>query len=172
MCQDVNVLKMISSKGQATRLQQLSYVEGKCRLFCNELMGNSVPSTMSDTFAGRSIGSALIDIDFHEIIFTRLQKIQEYLLESPEDVADIMVRDKFENIKCSFGTPVISGLPSIPLEVPCLAPGHHSHPEISIENSRMIFTQYVMFHGIPYTHDADKEQARRSEFSSIARSTR
>lgn len=113
---DVNVLKMMSSKGQATRLQQLSYVEG------------------------RSIGSALIDIDFHEIIFRRLQRIQQYLLESPEDVADIMVRDKFESVKCSFGTPVISSLPSIPLEVPCLAPGHHFHPGIFIENSRMIFT--------------------------------
>ena len=96
---------------------------------------------MSNVFAGRSIGSALIDIDFHEILFTRLQKIQEYLLESPDDVADKMVRDKFERVKCAFGTPVISSLPSIPLEVPCLAPGHHHHPEISIENSRMIFTQ-------------------------------
>lgn len=96
---------------------------------------------MSNIFAGRSIGSALIDIDFHEIILTRLQKIQEFLLESPEDVAGIMIRDKFERVKCSFGTSVISNLPRIPLEVPCLAPGHHSHPEISIENSRMIFSQ-------------------------------
>ena len=95
---------------------------------------------MSNVLAGCSIGSALIDIDFHEIIFTRLHKIQEYLLESPEDVADKMVRDKFESVKCSFGTPVISSLPSIPLEVPYLAPGYY-HPEISIENSRMIFTQ-------------------------------
>ena len=95
---------------------------------------------MSDVFAGCSIGSALIDIDFHEIIFTRLQKIQGYLSESPEDVAEKMVRDRFERVKCSFGTSVISTLPSIPLEVPCLASGHH-HPEISIENSRMIFTQ-------------------------------
>lgn len=106
---------------------------------CKESLGKNVPSTMSNIFAGRSIGSALIDIDFHEIIFTRLRKIQEYLLESPEDVADRMVRDKFESVKCSFGTQVISTLPSIPLEIPCLASGHH-HPEIFIENSRMIFT--------------------------------
>ena len=132
---------MMSSKGQATRLQQLSYVEGSYPLFCDELLRKSVPSTKSNVFAGRSIGSALIDIDFHEIIFRRLQRIQQYLLESPEDVADIMVRDKFESVKCSFGTPVISSLPSIPLEVPCLAPGHHFHPGIFIENSRMIFTQ-------------------------------
>ncbi|KAL9134165.1 MAG: hypothetical protein Q9175_004651 [Cornicularia normoerica] len=78
-------------------------------------------------------------IDFHEIIFARLQKIQEYLLENPEDVAEIMVRDKFERVKCSFGTPVISTRSRISLEVPGLAAGHH-HPEISIEDSRMIFT--------------------------------
>ena len=107
---------------------------------CDELLGKDVPSTMSNVFAGRSIGSALIDIDFHGIILTRLQKIQEYLLESPEDVADRMVRDKFERVKCSFGTSAISTLPNIPLEVPCLASGHH-HPEIFIENSRMMITQ-------------------------------
>ena len=95
---------------------------------------------MSNVFAGRSVGSSLIDIDFHQIVFTRLQKIQDYLLESAEDVADKMVRDKFERVKCSFGTSALSTLPSIPLEVPCLASGHH-HPEIFIENSRMIFTQ-------------------------------
>lgn len=99
-----------------------------------------MPLSISNVFAGRSIGSALIDIDFYEIIFTRLEKIREYLLESPEDVAHRMVRDKFERVKCSFGTQVICSLPSIPLEVPCLAAGHH-HPEISIENSRMIFAQ-------------------------------
>ena len=97
-------------------------------------------STMSNVIAGCPIGSALIDIDFHDKVSARLQKIQDYLSESPEDVADRMVRDKFERVKCSFGTSVISTLPSIPLEIPCLASGHH-HPEIFIENSRMIFTQ-------------------------------
>ena len=108
---------------------------------CDELLREDVPSTMSNVFAGRPIGSTLIDIDFHGIILTRLQTIQEYLLESPEDVADRMVRDKFERVKCSFGTSAISTLPSIPLEVPCLASGHHDHPEIFIENSRMMITQ-------------------------------
>ena len=132
---------MTSSKGQATKLEQLSHVEGNYRISCHELLGKSCRSTMSNVFAGGSIGSAFIDMDFHEVISARLQKIQEHLLESPEDVADIMVRGKFESVKCSFGTPVISSLPSIPLEVPCLALGHYFHPEISIENSRMIFTQ-------------------------------
>lgn len=107
---------------------------------CDELLGRSVLSTMSDVYTGRSIGSALIDIDFHEIILARLQKIQEYLQEDPEDVAEKLVRDKFERLKCSFGTPVISTLPRILLEIPGLAPGHH-HPEISIEDSKMVFTQ-------------------------------
>lgn len=108
--------------------------------FCDEMQGRSVPSTMSNVFVGRSIGSALIDIDFYEIIFARLQKIQEILQEDIEDVAEKLVRDKFERVKCSFGTPVISTLPRIPLEVPGLAPGHH-YPEISIEDSNMVFTQ-------------------------------
>ena len=99
-----------------------------------------MPSTESNIFTGCSIGSALIDIDFHSKVSARLQKIQEYLLESPEDVAETMVRDKFERVKCSFGTSVISTLPRIPLEIPSLASGHH-HPEIFIENSKMIFTQ-------------------------------
>ncbi|KAM0795114.1 hypothetical protein BDR22DRAFT_814045 [Usnea florida] len=112
---DVNVLRMTSLKGQATRLKQLSYVEG------------------------RSIGSALIDIDFEDLLFTRLEKIKQYLLKDPEDVVEEMVRDKFERIKCSFGTPSISTLPRIPFEIPGLAPGHH-YPEIAIEDSRMMFT--------------------------------
>lgn len=130
---------MTSSRGQATRLQQLSYVEGNDRI-CDEMLGRSVPSTMSNVFVGRSIGSALIDIDFYEIIFARLQKIQDILVENVEDVAEKFVRDKFERVKCSFGTPVISTLPRISLKVPGLAPGHY-HPEISIEDSNMVFTQ-------------------------------
>ena len=109
-------------------------------MFCNELLGKGIPSTISNVLIGGSIGSTLIDMDFYEIVVTRLEKIREYLLESPEDVAEKMVRDKFEMFKCSFGTPAISSLPSVPLEVPCLPPRHH-HPDISIENSRMMFTQ-------------------------------
>ena len=90
--------------------------------------------------AGRSVGSALIDIDFHGILSARLHRIREYLVEDPEDVAEKIVRDKFERFKCSFGTPFFSALPKISLEIPGLAPGHH-YPELSIEDSRMIFTQ-------------------------------
>ena len=140
--------------------------------FCDELLRRTVPWTMSNVFAGRSIGSTLIDIDFHEIIFARLQKIQEYLREDPEDVAERMVRDKFERIKCSFGTPVISTLPRIPLEIPGLAPGHN-YPEISIEDSKMIFTQsvLVLITGILCIRPSDKQQARSSMLCLIARST-
>lgn len=106
-------------------------------------LGRTGAPNVSNTVAGRSIGSALIDIDFEDILFTRLQKIQEYLLKDPEDVVEEMVRDKFERIKCSFGTPSISTLPRIPFEVPGLAPGHH-YPEIAIEDSRMMFTLSVV----------------------------
>ena len=89
---------------------------------------------------GRSVGSALIDIDFHGILSARLHKIREYLIEDPEDVAEKIVRDKFERVKCSFGTPFSSALPEIAFGIPGLAPGQH-YPELSIKDSRMIFTQ-------------------------------
>lgn len=95
---------------------------------------------MSNKLAGRPIGFALIDYKFHGIISSQLQKIQQYLLESSKDVADRIIRDKLKMIKYSFGTPTISNLFNISLKVSCLAPGHY-HPEISIENSKMIFTQ-------------------------------
>ena len=109
----------------------------------DDSLGITGAPEMSNAVVGRSIGSALIDIDFEEILFTRLQKIKQYLLKDPEDVVEEMVRDKFERIKCSFGTPSISTLPRIPFEIPGLAPGHH-YPEIAIEDSRMMFTLSVV----------------------------
>ena len=112
-------------------------------IFCGDSLGRTGALEMSNVVAGRSIGSALIDIDFQDILFMRLQKIQEYLQRDLEDVVEEMVRDKFERIKCSFGTPSISTLPRIQLEVPGLAPGYH-YPEIAIEDSRMIFKLSVV----------------------------
>lgn len=140
-------------------------------IFYSDSLGRTGAPELSNVVAGRSIGSALIDIDFQEILFTRLQKIQEYLLEHPEDVVEEMVRDRFERIKCSFGTPSISTLPRIPLEVPGLAPGHH-YPELAIEDSRMMFTLSVaLINGICCIRGSNKQQARNSRVCLTSRST-
>ena len=89
--------------------------------------------------SGRSIGSALIDMNFHHIVSERLNMIRANLNEDPDVVADRMVHGRFERIKCSYGTAAASALPTIPIEIPGLDPGY-SLPVASIEDSRMIVT--------------------------------
>ncbi|KAL9137562.1 MAG: hypothetical protein Q9175_001216 [Cornicularia normoerica] len=113
---DVNVLQLTSSRGEPTQLQQLSWVEG------------------------RSIGSALIDINFHHIVSDRLNKIRDYLQGEPDDIADKMMQGRFERFKCSYGTAASSTIPTIPLEVPGLPPGKH-FPIVNIEDSIMRITR-------------------------------
>lgn len=114
----MNVLQLTSSRGEPTQLQQLSWVEG------------------------RSIGSALIDINFHHIVSDRLNKIRDYLQGEPDDIADKMMQGRFERFKCSYGTAASSTIPTIPLEVPGLPPGKH-FPIVNIEDSIMRITRYV-----------------------------
>ena len=89
---------------------------------------------------GRPIGSALIDMDFHQILSDRLEKIQDFLQGDPETIADQMMQGRFERIKCSFGTAASSGVPLIPLPVPGLAPGF-CHSSTNIENSTFVLTR-------------------------------
>lgn len=114
----MNVLQLKSSRGEPTQLQQLSWVEG------------------------RSIGSALIDINFHHIVTDRLNKIRDYLEGEPDDIADKMMQGRFERFKCSYGTAGSSAIPTIPLEVPGLRPGKH-FLNVNIEDSTMRITRYV-----------------------------
>ena len=114
----MNVLQLKSSRGEPTQLQQLSWVEG------------------------RSIGSALIDLNFHHIVSDRLNKIRDYLEGEPDDIADKMLRGRFERFKCSYGTAASSAMPTIPLEVPGLRPGGH-FPNVNIEDSTMRINRYV-----------------------------
>ena len=107
------MLKLNSFKGEATQLQQLGWVEG------------------------RSIGSALIDMNFHQIAVSRLDKIRASLRGEPDMIADRMVHGRFERIKCSYGTAASSALPTIPIEVPDLEPGYDA-PEARIEDAKMI----------------------------------
>ena len=110
---DVNVLKMISSRGEPTQLKQLTWVEG------------------------HSIGSALIDFKFHHMVSDRLEKIRSHLQSDPETNADQMLHGKFERTKCSYGTLGASANPTIPFPIPGMSPGY-SFPNLNIEDSKMI----------------------------------
>lgn len=114
----MNVLRLTSSRGEPTQLQQLSWVEG------------------------RSIGSALIDISFHHIVSDRLNKIRGYLSGEPGLIAEKMMQGRFERFKCSYGTAASSAIPTIPLQVPGLGPGMH-FPNVNIEDSTMKITRYL-----------------------------
>ena len=113
----MNVLQLTSSRAEPTHLSPLSWVNGQ------------------------PIGSALIDINFHRIVSDRLAKIHDYLSGEPDVIADKMMQGRFERFKCSYGTPSSSTIPTIPLEVPGLAPGTHL-PNVNIEDSTMKITRY------------------------------
>ena len=110
---DVNVLKLDSYRGEATKLQQLGWVEG------------------------RAIGSALIDMKFKQQLSERLDKIASYLMHDPDTTAEnMMTQGKFERLKCSFGSNATSNLPTIPLNVTGMAAGM-AFPTLKIEDSKM-----------------------------------
>ena len=115
---DVNVLRLTSGKGAATRLQQMSWVEG------------------------RPVGSTSIDIAFHEIITRRLDKIQDHLKDDVDIVADEMMQSRFERFKCSYGSAVANSIPNLLLEVPGLEPGTN-FLDAGIDNSSMAFSRCV-----------------------------
>ena len=62
-----------------------------------------------------------MDLDMHQRIFSRLERIREHLPGDPVDVAEQMIRGSWERIKCSYGSMAFSTLPTIPLPVPGLA---------------------------------------------------
>ena len=113
---DVNVLKVKSSRGEPTQLEQLTWVEGQ------------------------NIGSALIDEQFVQMISNRLNSIRDYIRGDPVSIAEQMMQGKFERMKCSYGTPASSTIPKIPLPIPDLAPGYN-FPNINVEDSRMMITR-------------------------------
>ncbi len=116
----MNVLQLISSRGEPTYLQPLSWVDGD------------------------PTGSALIDINFHSLVSSRLNKIRDYLKGEPNEIAYKMMQGRFERFKCSYGTPASAAIPTIPLEVPGLGSGKH-FPNVKIEDSTMKITRHVIY---------------------------
>ena len=133
--QDVNVLRLTSARGEPIRLRQLGWVEGQLLLPMSQY---SEP--LINGVVGRPIGSAMIDIDFHQILSDRLERIQDHLQGDPDIIADQMMQGRFERIKCSFGTAASSAIPTIPLRVPGLAPGF-CYSAAGIEDSTLVLTR-------------------------------
>ncbi|OJD26622.1 hypothetical protein ACJ73_01990 [Blastomyces percursus] len=75
---DVNVLKILPSKGEPSKLEPLSHVEG------------------------RPIGSVFIDFSVHQFIFQRLENVRDHLPAPLKDIAWEMMSGGFERFKCSF----------------------------------------------------------------------
>ncbi|PLB53308.1 hypothetical protein P170DRAFT_454418 [Aspergillus steynii IBT 23096] len=92
---DVNVLKLISNRGEPTRLEQLGHVEGQ------------------------PIGSVFIDRRIHHLIYKRLEKVRDHLEMSPSDAAWMMISGRFQRMKCAFGTKAIL-TPWLTLDVPTI----------------------------------------------------
>ncbi|KAB8077963.1 hypothetical protein BDV29DRAFT_167418 [Aspergillus leporis] len=108
---DVNVLKLISSRGEPTRLEQLGHVEGQ------------------------PIGSVFIDRKIHHLICERLEKVQDHLDLAPSDAAWIMTSGRFQRLKCAFGTEATL-TPWLKLDVPSLGTVLDL-PEAEIYNGQM-----------------------------------
>lgn len=130
------MLKLMSARGEPTRLHQLGWVEGQLLLPVSLNVGPLIGRVV-----GRPIGSALIDMDFHQILSDQLEGIQNHLQGDPGIIADQMMQGRFERIKCSFGTAASSAVPTIPLHVPGLAPGF-CHSGANIEDSTLVLTRY------------------------------
>ncbi|OQD84112.1 hypothetical protein PENANT_c014G07146 [Penicillium antarcticum] len=108
---DVNVLKLMSSRGEPTRLEQLGHVEGQ------------------------PIGSVFIDRKMHQLICERLEKVKESLGLPPSEAAWKMTSGRFQRLKCAFGTESTL-TPWLTLDVPSLEPSP-DFPEAEIYNGQM-----------------------------------
>ncbi|KAJ5930551.1 hypothetical protein N7466_006044 [Penicillium verhagenii] len=108
---DVNVLKLISSRGEPTRLEQLGHVEGQ------------------------PIGSTFIDRQIYDLIFARLQKAHDELGLPPNETAWRMISGRFQRLKCAFGTDA-SATPWLKLDVPS-SDSNLTHPAAEIYDGQM-----------------------------------
>ncbi|KAJ5655126.1 hypothetical protein N7490_002129 [Penicillium lividum] len=108
---DVNVLKLISSRGEPTRLEQLGHVEG------------------------HPIGSAFIDRNIYDLIRAKLGTIRDHLSFPPNETAWKLISGRFQRLKCAFGTEA-TATPWLKLDVPLLDPTV-DHVDAGIHNAQM-----------------------------------
>jgi hypothetical protein len=131
--QDVNVLKLRSSRGEPTRLDPLLQVEGE--------RAHLTLETVFDDFLseGQPIGSALIDIRVQQLLVERLRHIAHRLPASPLEISERMMHGRFERFKCSFGTNA-SNMRQLLLTIPGLPPGT-DYPLAGISDSQIGITR-------------------------------
>ncbi|KAJ5726652.1 uncharacterized protein N7483_008009 [Penicillium malachiteum] len=108
---DVNVLKLMSSLGEPTRLEQMGQVEG-------------LP-----------IGSVFVDRHVHEILTKKLENAQDHLRLPPAETAWAMTTGRFQRFKCAFGSEVTL-TPYLKLDVPNLA-SDFDLPEAGISDGQI-----------------------------------
>ncbi|KAH7007838.1 hypothetical protein B0J12DRAFT_753154 [Macrophomina phaseolina] len=112
---DLNTLKVVIGPDSTKELKPVGYVEGNV------------------------IGSTLIDFAVEKIIEDRLRPV-EHLLggRDPADVAEEMVRGKFQRFKHSLGSHGNSSnrAPELSIRIPDLPPGQ-DHPQAKIRDSKI-----------------------------------
>ncbi|EKG18078.1 hypothetical protein MPH_04768 [Macrophomina phaseolina MS6] len=111
---DVNILK-VASIGTRTELTPLCHVDGI------------------------AIGSALIDWRMSLNIEERLELVKYLLGSTPHELAEQMIRGRFETFKCDFGSPA-SDMEEYPLPIPGMRPGY-DFPGSRIRNSSIILNR-------------------------------
>jgi len=112
---DVNILKVTSSTFGQTVLEPLGWVEGQ------------------------AVGSTLIDFKVEKMMMERLESIRHSLPGEPAKLAEMMMSDRFETFKCSFGSEAMNVLDLL-LPIPGMAAGM-DFPQANIRDSKMIITK-------------------------------
>ena len=112
---DLNVLKVESAERHRMRLLPLSWTEGE------------------------AIGSTVIDWKVRKIVEQRLTPIQSHIDGDLDLVVSKMMRDKFEGLKCSFGTEGMD-VPRMFLPIPGMPLGME-FPDLGVEDSKIVITR-------------------------------
>lgn len=107
------MLKLVSSLGEPTKLEQLGQVEGKSL----NVGTIKMREMRSDYFPGQPIGSVFIDRHVHRILSEKLEKVQDYLQLTPSETAWRMIIGRFQRFKCAFGSDA-NIAPYLKLDVP------------------------------------------------------
>ncbi|KAL4901442.1 hypothetical protein BDW74DRAFT_159965 [Aspergillus multicolor] len=109
---DVNVLRLLSARGEPVQLEQLGSVEG------------------------RPIGSVFIDRAIHKLIAERLTQVADHLTQAPQYTAWKMLSARFQRLKCAFGTDAAKTT-FLSLEVPFLKDTTADLPKVGISKGSM-----------------------------------
>lgn len=137
----MNVLKLISSRGEPTRLEQLGHVEGIGALESYPTSTQGFECIRTNQSIGQPIGSAFIDRKIYDLIRSRLEKIGDHLSFPPNETAWKMTSGRFQRLKCAFGTEA-TATPWLKVDVPLLDP-NSDHVDAEIYDGQMQIAWYI-----------------------------